>query len=212
MSSLDEILENFNRLLKIQYQLAKSPNDSIQANDPIGNLTTVDRQSFDQLVGNVYQQVRKLTTVKKHLKFRGKLVISGTEPYKETQFYPTLNDPHTVIKNIFKDIRRMFRDMAGETHEEQISYYGNVEEPNRLLKVYQDLEEKWLAYDFSKPYDHRNPPPNTIRILENARLEFSQSFTDPDGFLIAVETWSSYDNHYYLVLTEMEDEVSIHSH
>ena len=47
----------------------------------------------------------------------------------------------------------MFRDTVGETTEDQIAYYGNVEEPNRLLKVYQELEEKWLAYDFSKPYD-----------------------------------------------------------
>ena len=53
---------------------------------------------------------------------------------------------------------------------------------------------------------------NTLRILGDAGLDFSQSFNDPDGFLIAPETWSSYDNHYYLVLTEMEGEVIIHEH
>ncbi len=221
MSSLDEILENFNRLLKIQYKLAKSSTDSIQTKDATGTITTVDRQSFDQLVGNVYQQIRKLTTIRKELEFRGKLVISGTDPTKETQFYPTLDDPYTVIKGIFKDIRQIFENSVGDTPEDYIGYYGNVEDADRILKAYQDLEDKWLAYDFNVPvygtdssgrHVSINPIPETLKILKNVGLEFSRSFTDPDGFLIAVEDWTSYDNHYYLVLTEMEGEVIIHEH
>ena len=59
--STSGILNSLNQMFTLQWHLAKSPNDQIQANDAAGNPTIVDRTQFNQTLESIYNQIRRLS-------------------------------------------------------------------------------------------------------------------------------------------------------
>ncbi len=69
MESTSEILKRLNQMFTLQWHLAKSPDDQIQANDAAGNPTIVDRTQFNRTLESIYNQIRQLSVQPVESKF-----------------------------------------------------------------------------------------------------------------------------------------------
>ncbi len=61
--STSEILKSLNQMFTLQWHLAQSSNDQIQAEDAAGTPTIVDRVQFNQTLEGIYRQINKLTKI-----------------------------------------------------------------------------------------------------------------------------------------------------
>ena len=60
--STSEILKSLNQMFTLQWHLAQSPNDSVEAKDAAGNLTIVNRAQFNRTLEEIYEQIKQLST------------------------------------------------------------------------------------------------------------------------------------------------------
>ncbi len=204
MSSLNEILVNFNRLLILQYHLAKSLNNSIQAKDASGNITTVNRQMFDQLVGNVYQQVKKISIPPL---VKSVIIYDVSENIAST--ITTGNDYSSLVKRIFREIRAWYDNIGRPSEGEWVVSIENIK------FQYKNLEQQWLDYFAKKKSTELNgitfymSPPNALQVYNGVfpvtltgavRLEESNIYSFPNHvtYLIALNPWDI-PNRWYII-------------
>ncbi len=209
MGSLDEILENFNRLLKIQYQLAKSPNDNIKAVSSTGVSTTVNRSSFDHMVGNVYQQVRKISdprTICSSIKTIVK--ISPLREGDRTSFITSTDNYSSLVNSIFKDAFEHYRfhfeteDLEGETEESLQADWPTFSQAS--LDAFRKLERDWLKYFKDRQLGLNPTIPDSSTF--SGRGEY---YHEPGRYLILEDPWGAANYNYYIVDTVLNQEFDI---
>ena len=58
--SVNQILKSLNQMFTLQWHLAQSSNDQVQAKDTAGNQTIVNRDQFNRTLEGIYNQIRRL--------------------------------------------------------------------------------------------------------------------------------------------------------
>ncbi len=211
MTSVNEILENFNRLLILQYKLARSPNDEIPAVTPTGASTVVDRQSFDRLVENVHQQIRKLTNISiapsiapPMVPIRLLLVVSGDDPGNVFWITPTFKSKEQIVREEYKELLKEMHEIYDEPD------YDTEERRRAAITTYHQLEKDWINYFKDKSGTY--PLPDTrgrIQALSQTPLANYYIQSEDDGYLISIAIWAR-DLHYFIIDANVDRYTTIH--